>query len=409
MENQISENLHFNTSLSNKKKSSLWIKILWPLSLVLVAILAYVVIIFTGSDESKILQEAMRIIRTNAFFYSEDNDTLVESAVSGMTASLNDNYAVYYTEEEYAELNKSNSGYYTGIGIVLQQQDIGIFQIIQVFENSPAEEAGLMAGDIMIELNGVSADGLDISSFLDNMNNEEGDINSVVIIRNGETITFEIETREIYSPKVTFKMLTESIGYIYISQFRGECVTEFKDAVQTLTGTGMTSLILDLRDDPGGSLYDVVDIADQLLDENLVITTLRSNDNTITQTYKTNNKGYDFPLVVLVNKNSASASELLSGALKDHKRAYLIGTTTYGKGIVQTFYYLAGTGGYIKITSEAYYTPNNICIQDVGITPDLLIENPEEAKIYSITSIPYELDLQLQAGIKYLKDTYNNR
>ena len=95
--------------------------------------------------------------------------------------------------------------------------------------------------------------------------------------------------------------------------------------------------------------------------------------------------------------------------MKDHKRAYLIGTTTYGKGIVQTFYYLAGTGGYIKITSEAYYTPNNICIQDVGITPDLLIENPEEAKIYSITSIPYELDLQLQAGIKYLKDTYNNR
>lgn len=402
MDNSILENVVSDENIRRTKKTPVWIKIVWPISIIFAVVLAYLIIIFTGTEETKILQDAMRIIRSNSFFYSKETDTLVESAVSGMTASLNDNYAAYYTEEEYAEMNKSNSGYYSGIGIVLQQQDIGRFEIIQIFEDSPAAESDLMIGDLIVELNGVSSEGLDISTFLENMNAEDGEENILIVSRNENILEYRITSRQIYAPKISFKMQTDSIGYIYLSQFRGECVSEFKDAVEELLDKGMQSLILDLRDNPGGSLYDVLDIADFLLDEGLVITTLRSNDDTITQSYQTTDDGYDFPVVVLVNKNSASASELLSGALKDHKRAFLIGTTTFGKGIVQTFYYLAGTGGYIKITSEAYYTPNNICIQGIGIVPDLIVENPEEANKYAISAIPYDLDLQLQAAIDYL-------
>ena len=202
---------------------------------------------------------------------------------------------------------------------------------------------------------------------------------------------------------MSYRMLTDTIGYIHVQSFHGTCVEETRTALSELRASGMKSLVLDLRDNLGGSLYDAVDIADLFLPRDYIVTTLRSRSGEEKE-YKTKDSGIDIRTVLLINEMSASASELVAGALKDHEAAYLIGTQTYGKGIVQSFYQISGTDGWLKITSDAYYTPNGVCVQDEGIAPDLIQELPEEAKQYAIDSIPAELDTQLLAAIHYLED-----
>ena len=389
------------TSKKRRRRIRLWL--LWLLSLVLTALVTYWVAIRSGNAENVTLREALETIRGNFYFYDKNEDRLIDGAILGMTESLGDIYSTYYTEEEYAALTKSNSGYYTGIGIVLQQMEIGSFEITQVYPGTPAEEAGLAVHDKLLSINGTSADGLDINTFLNAMHSEDGGENVLILEREGQQMTVTVTAREIYAPTVTYRMQTDTIGYIYLSGFHGECVDEVKEAIEELKEQGMTSLIFDVRDNPGGSLYDVCDIADIFLEKDLVITSLRSRTDK-DEVFKTKTAGYAFPMVLLVNGNSASASELLSGALQDHGRAYLIGTQTFGKGIVQSYLPVLGTKGYIKITTEAYYTPNGVCIHGVGITPDAVVENPEDALRYSITNIPEGEDMQLLAAVKYLSE-----
>lgn len=374
----------------------------WILSLAVTAAGTYFAVLFIGKDETATLKQALEIIRTYFYFYDAEKDDIVDGAIRGMTQSLEDVYSTYYTEEEYAELTKSNSGFYSGIGIVIQQEAQGSFRIIQIYADTPAEEAGLQVGDYITELNGTLSGELDLNTFLLSMHSEDGGENDLTIIRNGEELKFHIIAREIYAQTVTCSMLTDTIGYLHLSGFHGDCVEEVKEAVEDLREQGMQKLIMDVRDNPGGSLSDVCDIADLFLPKGQVITSLRSRTDQ-QKDYKTSKEGFRFPMVLLVNSNSASASELLAGALQDHERAYLIGTKTYGKGIVQSYYLVAGTGGYIKITTEAYYTPNGVCIHGIGITPDEQIELSEEAGNYSIPHIPYELDLQLQRATSYLE------
>ena len=396
-----------SNSVSEKKQpkrlNRVLLGVVWGLSILLTAVVTVAVLLFSGKEETTILREAMEIIRSNFYFYEKESDTLVDGAIAGMTKSLNDTYSQYYSAEEYAELTKSNSGYYTGIGIVLQQQDVGQFEIIQVYAGTPAEEAGLLSGDRVTELNGVKADGLDLGTFLNAMHAEDGGRNEMIVLRDGTELSFTVTAREIYAPTVTYRMQTDSIGYLHLNGFHGDCVTEVKEAIEALREQGMQSLIFDVRDNPGGSLYDVCDIADLFLPKGLVITSLRSRTDR-QKDYKTEQEGYVFPMVLLVNENSASASELLSGALRDHNRAHLIGTRTFGKGIVQSYFPVAGTGGYIKITTEAYYTPSGVCIQGEGIEPDETVENPENARMYAAANIPLELNLQLQKAIAYLSE-----
>ena len=253
-----------------------------------------------------------------------------------------------------------------------------------------------------ITVNGVSYEGLSLSAFLDNVVAEDGAENLFKILRNGEELSFTIIAREVHTPSVSHKMLTDTIGYIYISTFHGTCVAETEEALKDLKAQGMTELVLDLRDNLGGSLYDALDIADLFLPKNLVITSLRSRNGEEEQ-YKTKKDGMDLPMVLLVNAYSASASELVSGALKDYDAAYLIGTTTFGKGIVQSYFRVPETDGMLKITTEAYYTPNGVCVHGTGIEPDEVVELSEEADRYSITVLPFEMDTQLQAAITYLE------
>ncbi len=389
-----------------KKRRRRWPWILWLISLALTAALTYWITIRSGNAENVALREALDIIRENFYFYDKDNDRLIESAIDGMTYSLDDIYSTYYTEEEYAALTKSNSGYYTGIGIVVRQLETGVFEIESVYPDTPAEDAGILEGDLLLAINDTAAEGLDLSTFLDAMHSEDGAENTLLLERNGERLSATVTAREIYAPTVSYRMQTDTIGYIYLSGFHGHCVDEVKDAIEELKEQGMQSLIFDVRDNPGGSLYDVCDIADLFLDKDLVITSLRSRTEK-DEVFKTKAAGHTFPMVLLVNGDSASASELLSGALQDHNRAHLIGTQTYGKGIVQSYIPVLATNGYIKITTEAYYTPNGVCIHGVGITPDEVVENPEEASHYLIGKIPEGMDLQLSAAIRYLAENAN--
>ena len=254
----------------------------------------------------------------------------------------------------------------------------------------------------LTEINGVSYEGLDLSAFLSNVVAEDGAENTIKVLREGQELTFKIVAREVHSPSVAYRMLNETIGYIRISTFHGTCVEETETALSALREQGMTALVLDLRDNLGGSLYDALDIADFFLPKDHVITSLRSRSDA-EQKFYTKTDGMDIPTVLLVNGYSASASELVAGALKDYEAAYLIGTRTFGKGIVQSYFNIPQTNGMLKITTEAYYTPNGVCVHGEGIEPDEVVELPEDAQRYSISVLPFELDTQLQAAIDYLE------
>ena len=350
------------------------------------------------------ISEAIELVKKNYYFFDEDTQqSMVTGALKGLSSHIGDDYSEYYTKEEYEALLSSNSGNFIGMGVLVSDQGDSTFIITDVYDSTPAQEAGILVGDQLIEANGEAAAGKTLNEFLSFITHEEGDVNTVVILRGGEELTFSVTMREVYSPYVTYRMLDDTIGYIHISGFHGQVVREVKEALQILRAKGMESLVLDVRDDLGGSLSDVCDIADLFLPKNSVITTVKSRINRET-VYRTHSDGLDMPIAMLVNGYSASASELLSGALKDNGVARLFGTVTYGKGIVQTFFNINfGRDGTIKFTTDAYYTPSGVCIQGTGITPDEIVELPEGLTYYSIPSIPYEQDTQLQAAVAYLK------
>ena len=360
---------------------------------------------YAGEDGDLIeaVRELRNIIREHYFYYDTDEKQLTNGVLKGLASATGDAYAEYYTEEEYADLTKQNDRTFIGIGILTQINANGDVEILDVYDNTPASEAGLKPGDLIREINGTGYEGVTLNDFLANVQAEDGAANAFVIQRGDETLSFEIIAREVHTPAVSYRMLTDTIGYIHLQTFHGTCVEETRTAVKELRDAGMRTLVFDLRDNLGGSLYDAIDIADIFLPKDYIVTTLRSRDGKTVE-YKTKQSGIDIRMVLLVNGYSASASELVAGAFKDYGAAYLIGTKTYGKGIVQSFFEVRETKGWIKITTDAYYTPNGVCVQDEGITPDEIVELSEEAQSYSIDRIPFDLDLQLHAAIAYLEE-----
>lgn len=390
-----------------RSRVALWIIIpsVWILSLVIVALAAYFIARPMRTQDQQLLDainDVRSVIRDNYYFYEEDESKLTDSALKGLASGTGDTYAYYYSAEEYAELIKQNEGSFVGIGILTMLEESGAVRIVDVYADTPASEAGLLPGDQIIEINGVSYEGLGLSEFLDNIVAEDGAENTMKVLREGQELTFTLVAREVHSPSVASRMLTDSIGYIRISTFHGTCVDETEAALKDLKEQGMTELVLDLRDNLGGSLNDALKIADFFLPKDHLITSLRSRSSEETKFY-TEKDGMDLPMVLLVNGYSASASELVAGALKDYEAAHLIGTQTFGKGIVQSYFRIPETSGMLKITTEAYYTPNGVCIHGVGIEPDEIIELSDEGGKYSISVLPFELDTQLQAAIAYLE------
>lgn len=311
------------------------------------------------------------------YYQEEDINTydMMDGMYAGMVASLGDPYSVYYTEEEWEEMMQESEGIYYGIGAYISLDTAtGFGKISGVITNTPAQEAGLRENDIIYRIDGEVAQGLDLSEIVSRIKGAEGTTVHLSIYRDGEEDYLEIDVvrRKIESPTVNYEMLDNNIGYIQITEFDDVTLDQFTEAMAIVKGSGGEGLILDLRSNPGGSLAVVVDIARQILPRGLIVYTEdREGERT---EYKCDGKSeLQIPLVVLINGNSASASEILAGAIKDYQKGTLVGTTTFGKGIVQRILPLAD-GTALKLTVSAYYTPNGNNIHNIGICPDVECE-----------------------------------
>lgn len=335
------------------------------------------------------------------YYYQDadiDVDAMTEGMYAGMVNSLGDPYSVYYTEEEWDDLMQETEGVYYGIGAYLMiDPNTGLGKISGVIDNTPAQEAGLRADDLLYLVDGVSTMGMELSEIVAMVKGEEGTTVHLTIYREGESdyLEIDVERRKIESPTVSYEMLEDNIGYIQITEFDEVTTDQFIEALAVIKGSDARGLILDLRGNPGGSLSVVVDIAREILPKGLIVYTEDKYGQRDEFTCDGRNE-LDMPLVVLVNGNSASASEILAGAIKDYKKGTLLGTTTFGKGIVQRVLPLTD-GTALKLTISAYYTPNGNNIHGVGIEPDVVCEFDSDAY--------YEdgIDNQLDAAVEEIK------
>ena len=338
----------------------------------------------------------------NAYYLDEiDGQKVEDTMYTGMVAGLEDPYSVYYSKEELESMEESISGAYSGIGATLTQDpDTGDLSVVSCFDGTPAQEAGLQPGDVITGWNGNSVEGMELSELVSKIKTDPEEQLTLEIERDGETLEVELTRREVQIPTVEYEMLDDQIGYIRLVEFDEVTADQFKEALEDLENQNMKKLIIDVRNNPGGVLQVVCDMLDQLLPEGLIVYTEDKNGN---RKEYTSDEEHQFtkPLAVLANENSASASEIFAGAIQDYGIGTIVGTTTFGKGIVQrTFYLSDGTG--VKLTVAKYYTPKGHDIHKKGITPDVEIELDEELKNQS--SISHEEDNQLQKAIEVLQE-----
>lgn len=339
-------------------------------------------------------------------FYSNDGnvpskDELVETAMKAIVDSLEDPYSTYFTAEEYDDYRKSVSGSFSGIGILVNKPDENGALISKVYEDSPGEKAGLKAGDVITAINGTDIRGAKLESVSELIKGEDGDAVEFKVMRADEELTITAYFGQVTVKTVTSKMLDDNIGYIYIDQFADNTGEEFDEAIEKLKG--MKSLIIDLRNNPGGYLTSVVKVADTILDSGTIVSIGNTLEDPDLEIYSAEKGGLDVEIAVLINSNSASASEILAAAIKENDAGVLIGTTTYGKGIVQSTGKLYSTDGYLKLTTDAYYTPDGNDIHKKGVEPDVYIELPSELAKYDVTTLPYDKDVQLQRAVSELE------
>lgn len=329
-----------------------------------------------------------------------DETKLKEGAIAGYVAGLGDEYTEYIPKEEMEEFTEDITGSFVGVGVYMIA-DESTEQIIVFYPipESPAEEAGIKSGDIIKSVDGVEYGFEDFDTIAEKIRGEEGTKVTIVVERDGKELSFEMTRKKVNTNPVITKMLDNNIGYVSIPSFDEETAETFKSKVDDLIEKGATSLIIDLRNNGGGIVDGATEIADFLLDKDVEILTTRDNKDNKEVTKSKNKKSIDLPVVVLVNENSASASEILTGALKDNKRATVIGTKTYGKGVIQTVYSLSDGSG-LKITTAEYYTPSGTAINKVGIEPDIKVELPDT--VTSLYSVKEEEDTQLQRAIEEL-------
>ena len=337
-------------------------------------------------------------------YYLEDANikALQDGIYSGMLTSLGDPYSVYYPAQELKEIQQKSEGIYYGIGAYISKAADQDFCIISgIIENTPAEESELRAGDIIYEVDGVVTQGMDSTEVVALIKGEEGTIVTFTIVREGESdyLKIPVQRRRIETPTVDTEMLEHNIGYILISEFDDVTTDQFAEALAECRAKGMKGLILDLRSNPGGNLSTVCDISRMLLPEGLIVYT--EDKYGYREEYLCDGKRQlDVPLVVLINGYSASASEILAGAIKDYQIGTIMGTTTFGKGIVQRIISLSD-GSAVKLTVSKYYTPKGNDIHEKGVEPD--VEVLFDSDLY----YKDEIDNQIQEAVSYLAKQIN--
>lgn len=336
------------------------------------------------------IQELNQYIEEYYLFDYEEED--VENGIyKGLMAGLGDVYTGYYTPEEYASFMESSNGSYSGIGAMMQQDyTTGIITVVRVFDDSPSAEAGMQPGDVLYKVEGEEVTGQDLSLVVSDLKGEEGTQVRISIVRGAEVLEMTLTRKSIQVPTVESRMIKDEIGYIAITEFDDVTEEQFMVALSSLEMQGMKKLIVDLRDNGGGLVDVTCAILDRLLPEGLIVYTEDKYGNRQEERSDAENY-FDGGLAVLVNGNSASASEIFAGAVKDYGVGTLIGTKTFGKGIVQSLFPLPD-GSAVKITVSRYYTPAGNNIHEVGITPDIVVEAGEDP----------EEDRQLQKAIEVL-------
>ncbi|MDY4835856.1 S41 family peptidase [Frisingicoccus sp.] len=352
-----------------------------------------------GERYEKIEKKLDTIDKTISDYYLNqediDLDQLEEGIYAGYVKGLDEDYTTYYTAEEFSDVMEASSGSYSGIGAyVSQNMNTGIITIVKPFEGSPAEKAGIQKEDILYKVEGEEVTGQDLTTVVARLKGEEGTMANITIYRQSEDkyIDLSVERAVVNVPTVAHQMLDNHIGYIQIAEFEEVTAEQFKEAVSDLQEQGMEKLIFDLRDNGGGLLDSVCDVLDTILPKMMLVYT-EDKDGNRREEWAEDDEAVDLPMAVLINGNTASASEIFTGALKDYDKAEIIGTTSYGKGIVQSIIPFSD-GSALKVTSSKYYTPSGICIHGVGIEPDQTVE-------YDRT---LEYDNQLQAAIDYLNE-----
>lgn len=340
----------------------------------------------------------VRDVINSQYYQDIDQDALVEGAIKGMVNSIGDPYTVFFNEEEYEDFNDDGDGNYVGIGVIVGIKEDKIV-VITPFEGSPAFEAGLRSGDFITKVEGVEYKGTDLDKAVSVIKGQEGEPVTLTILRNDEEQEITIVRASITMVNVESEMLEGDIAHVTMLQFSNDTAKQVREAMEGLRDQGAKGYILDLRGNPGGFLDEAVDVASLFIEKDkTILYTLDKYD----QKKEYRSYGGNFigePLVVLIDGGSASASEVVSGALKDYGVATLIGQKSFGKGIVQMVYQV-GSGEAVKVTVSSYYSPDGINIHGEGIVPDIEVAIPEDVEV----PISKENDTQLQKAVEVLRE-----
>lgn len=306
-------------------------------------------------------------------YYRElDEDELVLGAIRGMTASVDDPYTFYYTPDELKREQEDTAGAYYGIGTLLQNTAEGEIGIVRVFPGSPAEAAGLHVGDVIVAVDGDAVSGADGRSYLEavrRMRGGEGTQVTLTVRRDGERMAIPVTRGDVKISYASYRVLDGNIGYISISQFTGDAAQVFHEAIEEFKLRGISGLVVDVRNNPGGLLDQAVSIADALLPKGVIVYTQQRDGSR--QDYNSDAEYFDVPLAVLVNDMSASASEILAGSVQALGRGVVVGLKTYGKGVVQSLQTFQADGAGMQLTTSSYFDALDRCPQGVGVQPDI--------------------------------------
>lgn len=349
------------------------------------------------------LREVLDVVEED-YYQPVDEEKLLQGAIDGMLGSLEDPYTFYYTPTAMEESTEHQSGTYHGVGLQLLADEQGRLVITRTFSGGSSQEAGILSGDILIAVDGVPVSGetrQEMNKALDAVRGPDQTTVRLTVLRGDEQLEVEVVRGEVTMNRVDHRMLEDQIGYIAIYEFMGDDVEGFREAVRDLQNQGMRALIIDVRSNPGGLLDHVVSIADQILPQGLIVYTQdRAGQR---ESYYSDTSSLDLPMAVLINGTSASASEILAGAIQDYGVGTLVGEKSFGKGIVQTIISFRDDGAGMQLTTSAYYTPSGRSIHGTGIAPDVEVAAEEDFDVSMSIAAP-EDDLQLQAALNLLKE-----
>ena len=355
------------------------------------------------SDSSSLTSlNAIRAIIDQYYLGEIDEKQLIESTIKGYVAGLGDPYSEYITAEEMEEYTTQLLGNYVGIGIyMIENADYNLIQVLTPIEGSPAAEVGILPGDLITTINGVEYTADQMTEAANKIKGEEGSTVKLGIIRNNEELEFILTRKTVLTNPITEEVLEDNIGYLEVSSFDQGTAGEFKEKFENLQRQGIKSLIIDLRNNGGGIVSEALEIADYITEkgDTLLITVDKNDKEEISKSEQ--EPIIKMPVVILVNENTASASEILAGALKDLNKATIVGAKTYGKGVIQQILTLTDGSG-LKLTIEEYFTPNKNKINNVGIEPNETVELPETVE--NVLLLERKDDTQLNKAIEILKN-----